>query len=142
MKCPVCAREVSNLACQCGADLTCYAHIAAMPDILYNEALSCYKRRDFSGAVQRLSAANALNPRDVDALKLWSICLYELRDLDGALSRAMDAQELSPSDGELDIWVDELAAETTDRRRCIANDLGAHLVRVVEELFEERAKEK
>lgn len=74
MICPICAAALPEGARQCpgcGAELTDYLTAAYQPDLLYNEALDCLRRENWSEASALLCQAHALRPDDAEILALW-----------------------------------------------------------------------
>ena len=74
MICPICAAALPEGARQCpgcGAELTDYLTAAYQPDLLYNEALECLRRENWSEASTLLCQAHALRPDDAEILALW-----------------------------------------------------------------------
>lgn len=100
MICPICASALApeQRRCPgCQTDLTVYLSLAHQPDLLFNEALNCMGREDFSEACDLLCQASALRPEDAQIRLLWMRASYGGGDLKKAISLAIDLLEQAPS---------------------------------------------
>ncbi len=70
-------------------------HTQALQD--YNEALPLVKAKDFRGAVGKLQAALALEPRMADAHKVIGICFAHLQELDKGAAHYEQYLKLKPN---------------------------------------------
>lgn len=118
MICPICAAALPEGARQCpgcGAELTDYLTAAYQPDLLYNEALDCLRRENWSEASTLLCQAHALRPDDAEILALWVRSEFLGDNKKRAVELMTDLIELDDSPQRMEQFTQLVAAYDLDQ---------------------------
>ena len=84
MICPACELSIQNPGKKCPdchEDLTPLIRLDAQADTYYNKGLDACKEKDWLTAIEKLSAALALKPLDVDAMVLLGKVYIEMNEI-------------------------------------------------------------
>jgi len=87
--CPVCIAVVSdsgNKCISCGTSLEVYVSLCRTPDLLYNEAVDLFDKKEYCAAIEKLVIAHYLRPMDSGLILAMAKCA----ELDGSPLRAME----------------------------------------------------
>ncbi len=117
--CPLCGYKnpAGTAACKkCSGELQLYEKLYYMPDVLYNKAVNLYKQGELTAAIEILSAANQMRPKDKGILAAIVKSYIRLKNYNAALEKCYEILELG-QDEEYAALAGELGAKLNRESR-------------------------